>query len=587
MNYVLKYQLYIAPIDVPLYSLENSAYRVPDQCINDIGIGQNTSIDFTGGISLGVASPAEASINVIKNGLTSVTNRLFNWRLANVLIKYSVDNGSSYYTQFAGFIESRGEQMNMVSFRCFGYSKYLEYYKDVSPLWVDKPAATKIPDIPAASTPWSTTTSGVWGQYYARQDPTTLNGSFTGTINTVFWLLGGRPYKYRDHVKNQNLPVRFWYDCDPAPIMPKFTWLNKENVSNDMVQLAAAAGGQVTQDNQGVVRFVNPHSFVPSTNTQYTVTDSMFSQLTVDESSAVGYGKVIVTFSPRYLGANKVILDAPIGKYLPYNEEYEHEVEFQQPVDRITNNTYYGSGITFNQAGGYFGIDEYIKSKDFITAVDYNGDTAYVSLKVPSLSNLYFAKRRFYWTGNPSTSYWKYEKDVAKTAAQVFKVKVKNTDQARRLYLAKISLFGIPMVAGSQQTLKNDIPLEFSGLVTAGIIPSGFKEVSVSENPYVQSKDQAQRLIDVIKYLHKRPRPAVRISDLAYNPNVAIGDIILINSAAYGILNKKHKVVELQVNKTGATMNITCVDVSDIKTREDFFINGVDYPAETKKFLSW
>lgn len=587
MNYVLKYQLYLAPIDVPIYNLENSAYRVPDSVVQDIGIGQNTSIDFTGGISLGVASPAEANITLIKNGLTTITNRLFNWRLANVLIKYSINNGSTYSTQFAGFVESRGEVMNSVTFRCFGYSKYLEYYREITPLWVDKPAATKIPDIPSASQVWSTTTSGVWGQYLANQDPTTLSGSFTGTINTVFWLLGGRPYKYKDHVKNKGLPVRFWYDCDHAPIMPKFTWLNKENVSNDLIQLAAAAGGQITQNNEGIIQFLNPHSFVPSTNTSYTVTDSMFSELSVDETSAVGYGKVIVTFSPRYLGANKVILDAPIGKYLPYNEEYEHEVEFQQPVDRLTNNTYYGSGITFGQAGGYFGIDQYITSKDFVTAVDYNGDTAYVSLKVPQLSSVYFPKKRFYWTGNSSTSYWKYEKDVSKTAGQVFKVKVKNTDQARRLYLAKISLFGIPMVAGSQQTLKNDIPLEFSGLVTAGIIPSGFKEVSVSENPYVQSKDQAQRLMDVIKYLHKRPRPAVRINTLPYNSNVKVGDIIVINSVAYGILNKKHKVVELQINKTGATMNITCVDVSDIKTREDFFINGETYSPNTTKYLSW
>jgi hypothetical protein len=587
MNYVLKYQLYLAPIDVPIYNLENSAYRVSDQSVQDIGIGQNTSIDFTGGISLGVASPAEANITLIKNGLTSTTNRLFNWRLANVLIKYSINNGSTYSTQFAGFVESRGEGMNSVNFRCFGYSKYLEYYKEITPLWIDKPAATNIPDIPSASQVWSTTTSGVWGQFFANQDPTTLSGSFTGTINTVFWLLGGRPYKYKDHVKNKSLPVRFWYDCDHAPIMPKFTWLNKENVSNDLVQLAAAAGGQITQDNEGVIQFRNPHSFVPSTNTAYTVTDSMFSDLSVDETSAVGYGKVIVTFSPRYLGANKVILDAPIGKYLPYNEEYEHEVEFQQPVDRLTNNTYYGSGITFGQAGGYFGIDQYITSKDFVTAVDYNGDTAYVSLKVPQLSSVYFPKKRFYWTGNSNTSYWKYEKDVSKTAGQVFKVKVKNTDQARRLYLAKISLFGIPMVAGSQQTLKNDIPLEFSGLVTAGIIPSGFKEVSVSENPYIQSRDQAQRLMDVIKYLHKRPRPAVRINTLPYNSSLKVGDIIVINSVAYGILNKKHKVVELQINKTGATMNITCVDVSDIKTREDFFINGEVYPPETTKYLSW
>jgi hypothetical protein len=584
---VLKYRLYIAPITVPIYSLENPAYLVPDRLVSDIAIGENIAIDFAGGISLGMAQPSEAAIKLIKSPLASVTDRLFNWRLANVMVLYSVNGGISYTTQFSGFIETRGEEMNTVSFRCYSYLKYLEYYKHVTPLWESKPAATRIPDIPTVSQPWSTTTSGVWGQYFAKQDPTTLDGSFTGTINTVFWLLGGRPYKYKDHVKNQNLPVRFWYDCDHAPIIPKFTWLNQENIFQDIQMLAAATGGQVTQNNRGTIKFSNPHSFAPATNTSYVVTDSMFSNIQIDETSAVGFGKVVVTFSPRYLGANKAVLDAPIGKYLPYNEEYEHEVDFQQPVARLTNNTYYGSGITFNQAGGYFGIDEYITSKDFITAVDYNGDTAYVSLKVPQLSELYSSKRVFTWTGFTPTSYWRYVKDVSKTAGQIFKVKVKNTDQARTLYLAKISLFGIPVVAGAQQTLKEEIPLEFSGLVTAGVIPSGFKEINIIENPYVQSKDQAQRLISVIKYLYKRPRPTVRINDLAYNPNIEVGDIIVINSAAYDIQNKKHKILELQVNKTGAMMNITCVDVSDIKLREDFFINGTVYPAGTIKYLSW
>ena len=584
---VLKYKLYIAPVSVALYLLENPQYRVPDSAVIDIGIGENSSIDFNGGISMGMTNPSEANIVLVKKVVASVIDRLYNWRLANVVIQYSVDGGITYNTQFAGFIEGRGEDMNTVSFRCFSYLKYLEYYKHATPLWVDKPAATRIPDIPSASQVWSATTSGVWGQYFARQDPTTLAGSRTGTTNIVFWLLGGRPYKYKDHVKNQNLPVRFWYDCDSAPIVPKFTWLNQEDISQDLQSLAAATGGLIAQNNKGVVKYSNPHSFAPATNTSYTVTDSMFKNLSIEETSAVGFSKVVITFSPRFLGANKAILDAPVGKYLPYNQEYEHEVDFQQPVARLTNNTYYGSGITFAQTGGYFGIDEYIKSKDFITAVDYNGDTAYVSLKVPQLSELYSAKKVFQWTGTPSTSSWRYIKDVSKTAGQTFKVKVKNTDQARTLYLAKISLFGIPVVAGSQQTLKDDIPLEFTGLVTEGIIPSGFKEVSVIENPYVQSKDQAQRLMDVIKYLYKRPRPVVRINDLAYSPNVSVGDIIVINSLAYGILNKKHKILELQINKTGSLMNISCVDVSDIKMREDFFINGVDYPAETTKYLSW
>jgi len=583
---VLKYRLYIAPITSPLHELINSANRVPDSVVVDISMGHSTSIENGSGISLGVASPPESTISLVKQSIAASTSRTFNWRLANVAVEYSTD-GLNYFVAFAGFISTRSEDMNTVTFSCVGYGELLNYYKHATPLWKDKPVATFIPDIPSNSKPWSTTTSGVWGVYAANQDPTTLSGSFTGTVNTVFWLLGGRPYKHKDHYANKEPNVRFWFDCDHAPIIPKFTWLNQENISSDFVSLVGAAGGQITQSRDGVLKFVNPHSFVPATNTSYTVNDSMFASLSIAEEMAVGYSKIIVTFSPRYLGANKAVLDSPIGKYLPYNEEYTHEVEFQQPVDRLTNNTYYGSGITFAQSGGYFGIDEFIETRDFISAVDYNGDTATVSLRIPRLNNLYFPRRKYKWTGNPATSTWYYEHDLTKTPGQFIKLIVKNRDAARSLYLSKISLFGVPIVAGDAQTLKQDIPLEFPDLVNLGIIPSGLKEARMTDNPYIQTRDQAQRLMDVAKYLYKRTRPLIQISDLVYNSSVSLGDIIIINSVTYGIINKKHKITEVQVNKTGSFMNLSCIDVSDIRTREEFFVVGSTYSGGSIRYLSW
>jgi hypothetical protein len=247
----------------------------------------------------------------------------------------------------------------------------------------------------------------------------------------------------------------------------------------------------------------------------------------------------------------------------------------------LTNNTYYGSGISFGASGGYFGIDEFIDSRDFIRAVDYTGETATVQLKVPRLTSVYFPKKRY-----TTASGWVTEQDVAKTPGQFMTLVVKNNDPARTLYLTHITLFGIPVAAGEPQTLKVDIPLQFSGLVNAGIVPSGFREVRVTENAYVQSKDQAMRLIDVIKYLHKRPRPVIRISDLIYNPNLVLNDVITLNSLAYN-LQGSYKVVDVSIRKTGAFMDIGLVDVSDIKTRDQFFVVGNAYAPTDIKNLSW
>lgn len=580
MNYVLAYRVYIAPISVALSSLKTSPYRVADAAVSSVDVAQSTSLDFTAGISLGVTNPPETTLTLIKNGRTAVVSRTYDWRMANVAIQFST-NGIDFYDAFAGFIDTRTESLNTVSFRCCGYLRYLDYYRHATPVWRDKPAATSIADLPA----WSTTTSGLWRKTYNDQNPATLSGAFTGTINTVFWLMGGRPYKYRDEVIRAGDTARFYFDCDPAPIVPHFTWLNQENISDDFALLATAAGGQITQLNNGVLKFINPHSF-SSTPKSITITDSMFRSLTVDEQSATTFGKVIVTFSPRYLGANKAVLDSPIGVYLPYNEQYEHEVEFTQPVDRLTNNTYFGSGITYGQTGGYFGIDQFIDSRDFVKAVDYNGETATVKLRIPSLSEIYYPRSRYKWITNESKSYWYYEHDVRKTAAQYMKVIVKSVDEARSLYLSKITLYGVPVVAGEPQTIKKDIPLDFSGLVGAGIVPSGFREVAVKDNPYVQSKEHATRLLDVVKYLHKRPRPVVRLTDLVYNSNLEIGDVINLNSVFYGIVGK-YKIVDLAVKNSGALMDVGCVDISDIKTRDEMFITGQDYAASGIRYLSW
>jgi len=522
MSYVLAYKVYIAPISVPFYLIKTSANLVSGSAVQSVDSAQTTSLDFTAGITLGVTSPPQSTIVLIKNNLTTVTSRMFNWRMANVAVQFSID-GLNFYDAFSGFIDGRTEDLNTVSFRCLGYLGYLDYYKYATPLWREKPAASYIPDPPSE---WNTTISGLWRRMYNDQNPATLSGSFTGTVNTVFWFLGGRPYKYRDEAVRAGDTVRFWYDCDHAPITPNFTWLNQENISDDFAMLASSAGGQIIQGSNGVLKFINPHSFVPATKS-VTITDSMFRSISVDEVSSTTFGKAIVTFSPRMLGANKAVLDSNIGVYLPYNEEYTHEVEFTQPVDRLTNNTYFGSGITFGQTGGYF-----------------------------------------------------------KTAAQFMKVVVKSVDEARSLYLSKLTLYGIPIVAGEPQTIKRDIPLDFTGLVTAGIVPSGFREVNVRENPYIQTKEHATRMLDVVKYLHKRPRPVVRVVDIVFNPSLEIGDVININSVYYG-LSGKFKVTDIAIKNSGAFMDISCVDVSDIKTREELFVIGETYASDTVKYLSW
>jgi hypothetical protein len=566
--YLLDYRIYIAPLG---QNVDNSNYLVLPKAVVSADVQQSTEIDFTAGISLGRTATPTASIVLAKNNSTQVTQFTYNWRFANVKIYSSIDR-VTYTPIFSGFIEARTEDIATVTFRCSGYLKYLEYYKEITPLWKNHPVATKIPD------PVYPVSSG-WAAYVTNQDPTTLSGFYTGTLNKIFWLLGGRPYKYKAYFDLVEEVPRFWYDADSSPIIPRFTWLNQENISEDAAMLAAAGGGQLTQDTYGVVRFVNPHSFAQEFN-GVTLTDSHFSQLTVAEEAATTFGKAIITFTPRYLGPNKSVFEGSIGVYLQYNEEYTHEIELQQPVDRLTNPTYYASGLSYGASGGYFGVDEYINSRDFITAVDYTGETASTNLKVPRLSSLYYPRPTY------TSGVWGVESDPTRVPAQYLHVKVFNDDPARSLYLAQITLFGVAVEASEQITIRRDIPIQFSGLVQAGVIPSGFREISIAENPYIQSREQANKLLDVVSYLHKKPRPEHTLVDVVFNPNIRIGDRIQIASSAYGI-NGYFKVVGISTKKTGALMDITCVDISDISPRSSFYIIGSGYVSSDVRNLSW
>jgi len=568
MNYLLDYRVYVAPLGA---NVDNSAYLLPSKAVVSVDTSQTTDIDFTAGISLGRTSYASAVLVLGKNNSTAVTSKLYNWRFASVKVYASVDR-ITYTPTFAGFIETRLEDIATVTFQCAGFLKYLEYYKHITPLWKNHPVATQVPD------PAYPMSSG-WAAYVDQQDPTTVSGYATGTLNKIFWILGGRPYKYKAYLDSIAYVPRFWYDCDHAPIVPQFTWLNQENIAEDAAMLASAAGGQITQDSYGIVRFINPHSFTKDFS-GVTLTDSHFSQLTVAEESATTFGKAVVTFTPRYLGANKSVFEGSIGVYLQYNEEYTHEIELQQPVDRLTNPTYYASGLAYGASGGYFGVDEYINSRDFITAVDYTGETTSTNLKVPRLSTLYYPK--YVYSGGA----WTVEQDMTRIPAQYLNVKVFNDDPVRSLYLAQITLFGVAVEASEQITIRRDIPIQYSGLVEAGVIPSGFREVTLSENPYIQSRDQANKLLDVVSYLHKRPRPEHTVVDAIYNASIKLGDRIRILSNAYNV-DGYFKVVGINVKKAGAFMDLTCVDVSDIYPRSSFYIIGSGYVGSDVRNLSW
>jgi hypothetical protein len=106
-------------------------------------------------------------------------------------------------------------------------------------------AATKIYSPMIEARPVATKTSAT-----STEDPT--NPAYAGgQVNYALWQCGGRPYEQAASYPS----AIFYYSCDHAILAPDYTWLAGEDTWAECLKLAQAAGGQMYQDADGVVRY--------------------------------------------------------------------------------------------------------------------------------------------------------------------------------------------------------------------------------------------------------------------------------------------------------------------------------------------
>jgi hypothetical protein len=535
-------------------------------------VNGNFSFDFQENTELwtGVTQPPASAITFIKpkvganEELRSFLDRNADWRMTKLELYYSETNVESYRKVFDGLIYSRSETNTTVQFTNRGYLDLLNITLVETPLLRNRRVATFIPT--------GTTDLDKFTKLKA-QNPTILEGSSVGVINALLWLLGGRPYKYKSLYDTQYVSVagqypKFYYDCDSSVINPEWLWFNYENLFGDLSTLCKAAGGVLNQDFDGVVRYKNIFSTKQAAN-GLVITDSNFSSASISENGTEPYSKIVTTFTPRYLSGSQEVFSAVINEYLNHEETVERQIQFSKPVYKLVNKTISGQ-LTDTIVGDNF---KFVKDK--MNVVDSFGTKQVVSAKIKPHSTLYVTK----YVASDTIGNFTKQKDTAVVPSQSTTLYIKNTqNQASTVYVGEVSLYGRALESGTQETYM--LPLNQYPTI------SGYKELRIGDNPYVQSESQAARIINIAKYIMENPRTALTVSDVPYTEKLKLGETIVFNSNSYGI-SGEFKITSLSFSPTLSTAQVGLLSMSGLFSANDIFQIGTTYQDADSKVLAF
>ena len=554
----------------PIYSLKiytnnYDYFVVTPRYISEITLPMAMQFEMAAEQMTGVAEITNIGITLLKPAagqFTELENFLKEsalWRMTLVEIFYTNDGvAGNLKLASTGLIFTRTEDRTKVSFVMRGFLDLFNINLVETPLFRGRKVATPIP-----------TTVSVAN--LKAQDPTIKEGSSAGLINTLLWLIGGRPYKYKSLYTSQDAYVagqypKFFFDCQASVINPEWAWFNYENLTEDIKQLCKASGGLLSQDLDGVIRYKNVFGSKKTWN-GLTITDSLATKFTQSERGSEPYSKVIITYTPRYLAGSQEIYRTVLNEYLNIGESVERQLDFTRPVYKMVNKTISGQ-LTDTIVGSNFKF-----VKDTINAVDIFGTKQVMSVKLSPHNILYIPK----YVASGTIGNFTIEKDTAVISSQTTTLTVSNTLNSSTVFVGEVSLYGRTLEAGSQETFIRKLN-QFPTI-------SGFRELRLPDNPYVQSESQAARLVDTAKYLLENPRIQITADNVPFVSGIALGETVKVNSPLYS-LSGEYQISSISFSNNIQKASITLLSLSGIYGENEIFIIGQNYSLSDQRKLS-
>lgn len=541
-----------------------------------VSIDPTASISFTGSTELvtGVTEPTVSRITLTKveqsknAELYEFLGRSADWRMNKIEIYYSINGGSSFTKMFDGLLFLRAENLNTVTFTARGYLDLLNITLIETPVLRNRKVATYIP--PHAS---GASNAAIF-TLLQKQDPTISQGSNVGIINAVLWLIGGRPYQYKKLYDTQASQVagqypKFYYDCQSSVVNPEWVWFSYENLYGDLTMLCKASGGVLRQNTDGVVEYINIYNFRKSTQ-DFTFTDANYEELSLDEVGTEPYSRIVMGYTPRYLSGSQEVYNLVFDEYLENGQSVTRRVDFTKPVWKMVNKTISGQ-LTDTI------VSSTLKDvKENIEAVDLFGTRRVVRARIHPHNKLYINK--YIYSGTPGNFTKAQDTGVVSSQSTTLTITNNITSDSASLYIGKVSLFGRALEAANAENYIRELN-QYPTI-------SGFKELRVPDNPYVQDETTAKRLSYISEHLMENPRRKVSLRRVPFVSGLSIGSIVRVNSSLHTI-NENFEVYSITFSDNLNTMDLEMVSTSGLFLESDMYIVGSSYTDPDSKRLSF
>lgn len=494
--------------------------ELPDSSIVDVS-GINESVGSQdNGLAFGTSVEPKATIQT-EMFVVSTADKLISdtyWLMKRMRIGFGFET-SDPVTVFVGPIRERRIDGDDVTIELQSNLEFVRNAKFYSPLYFDRPIATK------------TTAASV-------ENPS--SGSYVaGMINRILWEAGGRPYEQANiNYFETDAAFRFWYSCEQALLTPDWSWVSSDNLVDDLFTLARAGGGQIYQDNNGVIRYVQPFSFADLSSygplyTPFEYTDAYFESYSESATSFEQVGTVACTYTPRAIQPLQVVYEDQTPRFLQPSESQVLLLETTWPVYEFYNM-----------------ISDSELTKQAFTVTKLNGQSTLFSIGTVTK----YATRIEIAVGNPSAT--------------------------EPIIIHAIKILGRPVTAEEEK------------IVSYG---SGEPKRNIESNVYIQNERFASRMVRMVYDFYAHNRPIVTLKNAIYDPDRFVGELVTLDSyynrvysgGGYSSNNDLYRIINIRHSVTGTVMDVDLTVVTGLPTRDQMFLVGTSYLSANTRKLSY
>jgi hypothetical protein len=359
------------------------------------------------------------------------------------------------------------------------------------------------------------------------EDPSNTS-CVSGLGNQLLWGAGGRPYEQASTYTS----ALFYYSCEHSVISIPYAWAAGDSASQELLKQCQATAGQMYQGADGVIRYKQPFSFADGSAATFTF------DITATAHS-IPFGETphanITEEYPDSQLATKITCS-----HIP------REKQDYQPVIEDTTHRIIGASATL-------AIDLEPKYPLRNTPILVPND---------GINVIFMTGKKASVDGTTGYTY-----TVASYAQKVTVTFVNHTTTP--MYVTKISLNGQPVVAGEAQVVS---------------VGSGDEELQISDNPNIQTANQALRLCTIAALFYSQERAVVTVHDAPWMVQRSQGEVINLNVPSSDYTDEPCVITAIHDTQTGSVADYALVPIQGLPRTSDFFQWGsTNYSGLSRK----